>query len=110
MNLFKLEFVDEKYLREEPAEHDLLRVYTGRNISTLEADRLLQRVTDHKWFVSESLRRDVGFHVAAIDYVENFYEPQRDALRMGFDWRGAASRVGDVFRKYFELRGGQFPM
>jgi len=54
----------------------LLQVYTGKSISENEATVLLRKIADHKWFVSEKLHRDVGFHVAAIDFVENFYEPQ----------------------------------
>ena len=62
-------------------ERSLLQIYADRRISDMEANDLLRKVADHKWFVSEKLSRDVGFHVAAIDYVENFYRPAAEVTR-----------------------------
>ena len=56
-------------------ERKVLSKYTGNRISQREANYLWPRISDHKWYLSERLRRDVGFHVAAVDYVENFYRP-----------------------------------
>jgi hypothetical protein len=56
-------------------ERKCLSKYTGRDMSQCEAKNLWPRIEDHKWYLSERLSRDVGFHVAAVDYVENFYEP-----------------------------------
>ena len=61
-------------------QRTLLRIYTGDDISEVDARQIWQRITDHKWYVSEQLGRDVGFHVAAIDYVENFYRANSSRL------------------------------
>ena len=58
-------------------ERKILAKYTGSRISHHEANYLWPRIADHKWYLSERLSRDVGFHVAAVDYVENFYKPVR---------------------------------
>jgi hypothetical protein len=43
----------------------------GVNLSQRDASRLLPRILEHKWFVSERLGRDVGLHAAVVDYLEN---------------------------------------
>jgi len=43
----------------------------GVNLSAKEARETLPRVRDHKWYLSEYLGRDVGWHVATVDYFEN---------------------------------------
>ena len=81
---FKLDFAFERLEQTGPElERNLLRIYTGYDLGENEAKRLYEKISDHKWFVSERLRRDVGFHVAAIDYVEHFYEPYARAEAEG---------------------------
>ena len=75
MVLQKLGFTFNEPIRTGPGmERAILSVYTGDNISEAEAKRLWAKIADHKWYVSERLSRDVGFHVAAVDFIENFYE------------------------------------
>ncbi len=73
---FKLDFVIEKVLENQSFDaQKTLKELTGKNLPKEEAEMVWSRVLDHKWHVSENLRRDVGLRVAAIDYVENFYKP-----------------------------------
>jgi len=56
-------------------ERKLLSEYLRGKIGEPEATYLWPRIMDHKWYLSERLSRDVGFHVAAVDYIENFHRP-----------------------------------
>ena len=94
-------------------ERNLLRVYTGDNISETEAVNLWKKIAEHKWYVSERLSRDIGFHVAAIDYVENFYEPrsgQKFEEKVAESFRKIWRRVAPVLRSYFEAKGSTLPI
>jgi hypothetical protein len=53
-----------------------LNALAGVNLSPVEARETLPRVRDHKWYLSEYLGRDVGWHVAAVDYFENIESPR----------------------------------
>jgi hypothetical protein len=76
MNFYKLDYTIEKVLREAPTpEQKLTKKYLSADFSKREAKYLWDRIIDHKWYIGERLKRDVGFRVAAVDYVENFYEP-----------------------------------
>ncbi len=89
-------------------ERTLLRRYTGQNISTGEAEKLCTRIADHKWYLSERLRRDVGFRVAAVDYVENFYRPISGDLpenKISPYMRTIMRRANNAIRSYFESKG-----
>lgn len=106
---FKLEYATTRMGESGPGfERSLLRIYTDRRISEGEANDLLRKVADHKWFVSEKLNRDVGFHVAAIDYVENFYRPPAVTGRAG-ELRSYVSRmvkmVSSAAIKYLTAKG-----
>lgn len=57
------------------SEQRFLAEFTGKQFSKTEAKNVWEKVVDHKWYVSERLQRDIGLRVAAIDFVENFYEP-----------------------------------
>lgn len=59
----------------ELAAQGLLQAFTGKVIPKFEAQKVWERIPNHKWYLSERLGRDVGMHVAAVDFVENFYEP-----------------------------------
>jgi hypothetical protein len=52
----------------------LLEEFTGKKFVRDEADAVWANVLKHKWNISEKLDRDVGFRVAAIDFMENFYQ------------------------------------
>lgn len=89
----------------------LLQVYTGTSISENEAKALLRKIADHKWLVSEKLDRDVGFHVAAIDFVENFYEPQTvDGSGFGTFALKAFESSRSLLKKYLIAKGEAMPI
>ena len=76
MHFYRLDYtIDETLKRDLSDEQKILREYTGATFAPAEAKTLWAKILDHKWYVSERLRRDVGLRVAAVDYVENFYEP-----------------------------------
>jgi hypothetical protein len=73
---FKLDYVLERLpfeqarLRERRA---LRHAIAGIAVDTSTAQAAWPRIMEHKWYVSERLGRDVGLHVAAIDYFENVH-------------------------------------
>lgn len=76
MNFFKQDYTIEKTLNNIPTPQQVsLKKYADKDFTKREAKYLWERIVDHKWYMSERLKRDIGFRVAAIDYVENFYEP-----------------------------------
>jgi hypothetical protein len=48
-----------------------LQQAAGVRLSRAEASRAWTAILEHKWLLSETLGRDVGLRVAAIDYFEN---------------------------------------
>ena len=62
-------------------EQTLLQHFAGEKYSAEEAKRLCERINDHKWYLSEKLHRDVGYKVAAIDYLENFYQSEKHSSK-----------------------------
>lgn len=75
---FILNYTIEETLAAMPTkEQAILKNLTGLKLSGKEAGYLYERVQDHKWYLGERLKRDVGLRVAAVDYVENFYEPRQ---------------------------------
>ena len=76
MIFYQLDYVVDEVLKNLPTEEQIfLKKYLNKDFPRKEAKYLWERIVDHKWYVSERLKRDVGFRVAAVDYVENFYEP-----------------------------------
>lgn len=72
---YQLDYVIEEVLKNEPnREQVLLKKLVGQDFTKEEAAFVWGKVTDHKWYIGERLKRDVGLKVAAIDYVENFYD------------------------------------
>ena len=57
------------------AEQTFLKRYLSEDLPIREVKYLWEKIADHKWLLGERLKRDVGFRVAAVDYIENFYEP-----------------------------------
>lgn len=84
MIFYTLDYVIEKTLKQNlSAEQLFLQNYTGEKFSKKDAEYLFGRISDHKWYVSERLKRDVGMNVAAVDYFENFYESRKDSKKSG---------------------------
>jgi hypothetical protein len=76
MNFYKLDYTIEKVRQNDPSrEQKILLELAGETFQKREAEILWEKIQDHKWYVSERLKRDIGFRVAAVDYIENFYEP-----------------------------------
>jgi hypothetical protein len=76
MNFYKLDYVIEETLKNDLSrEQQILSEYVGAIFPKEEAVIIWEKVLDHKWYISERLSRDVGLRVAAVDFVENFYEP-----------------------------------
>ena len=114
MAIDKNDFATEKVMRRfRGNERMILRACTGADISEPDAQVLWQRILDHKWYVSERLSRDVGFRVAAIDYVEHFYEPfplTGKASMLSVYGKAFMTRVGTLLQRYFELKGNSIPI
>ena len=92
---FKLDAVIEK-LFAEPAliQKRTLKRLAGVRLSTSMARTLWPRVLEHKWYLSERLRRDVGLRVAAVDYFENIEPPApRTSFRQGNGDEGLPPRL-----------------
>lgn len=75
MVTYQLDYVVEEVLKNQPSlEQSNLKKYVGADFTKEEAKYIWERVIDHKWYVGERLKRDIGLRVAAVDYVENFYD------------------------------------
>jgi len=93
---------------EAGTERKCLSKYTGRDLSQCESQYLWPRIVDHKWYLSESLSRDVGFHVAAVDYMENFYESipsEISTVNKVPSLQTIKRRANKAIRFYFESKG-----
>lgn len=53
---------------------------SGVKIEAEKACELWQKITQHKWILSEKLSRDVGFRTACIDYLENMEAGEERAV------------------------------
>ena len=94
MIFYQLDYVVDEVLKDLPTEEQIfLKKYLSRDFPKKEAKYLRERIVDHKWYIGERLKRDVGFRVAAVDYFENFYEP--------VSFSGGKSRKSGVFDKIF---------
>lgn len=75
MNVYQLDYVVEKVKQNEPApEQKILKQLVGDDFTKAEAKFIWEKIGDHKWYIGERLKRDVGVKVAAVDYIENFYD------------------------------------
>jgi len=90
-------------------ERSAIRKYTGHKFTENEAQYLLPRITDHKWYLSEQLSRDVGFYVAAVDYLEHFYQPPASD-RSEINSRRLMTMAKSLLRFYFEAKGSMPPL
>ncbi|NJM53285.1 MAG: hypothetical protein HC846_07745 [Blastocatellia bacterium] len=86
----------------------LLQEFTGKKFSRNEAENVWSAVLNHKWNMSENLGRDVGFRVAAIDFIENFYQSNKE-IKQRKDLSKGEIKIPQFLRKivrfYFESKG-----
>ncbi len=95
----KTKFSDAQFLLEE---------FTGKRFSRNESDTIWANVVNHKWNISERLGRDVGFRVAAIDFIENFYQSGQGVKQLRnltVPKIKIPSFLSKALRSYFELKG-----
>lgn len=84
MIFYRNDYITEETLRSLPSpEQNILREFAGLKLSKAEAQTLWSKILDHKWYVSERLRRDIGLRVAAVDYIENYYVPASGIRQRG---------------------------
>ena len=105
MYFYQLDYVVEEVLKDVPSrEQAFLKKYSAQEFSKKEAAYLWERITDHKWYIGERLKRDVGFHVATIDYLENFYEANsffKGKRRQPKGLRRILGSANSTLRNYF---------
>src|SRR4028118_208974 len=76
MNSLKFEHVIEEVVTKYPADQRrMLKKLTGVKLSKAEVTKVWLSILEHKWYLSERLRRDVGLKTAAIDFFENIQSP-----------------------------------
>ncbi len=105
MIFYQLDYVVEEIKKNEPSfEQQTLKKYVSADYTKEEAKYVWERVIDHKWYVGERLKRDVGLRVAAVDYVENFYDSStfrhKNNRRNGF-FNRLFKPVSQITRSYF---------
>ena len=77
MYFYKLDYVVDEVLNDLPSQEQfLLKKFAKKDVSKKEAAYLWAKINEHKWYIGERLKRDVGFHAATIDYLENFYDEE----------------------------------
>ncbi len=103
MIFYQLDYVVEKVIQDQPSkEQVVLRKLTDENFTKKEAKLIWEKVVDHKWYIGERLKRDVGERVAAVDYIENFYEPQQISKnKQSGVFRRIANSFTNLGRAYF---------
>jgi Domain of unknown function (DUF4032) len=113
MVIYQLDYVVDEVLKNMPTQEQLfLKKYLNEDFEKKEAKYLWERIADHKWYVSERLKRDVGFRVAAVDYIENFYEPNSvfgNKNKPSGVWRRIFRPVGSGLRSYFVAKSKILP-
>ncbi len=104
MVFYQLDYVVEEIKKTEPSvEQKRLKKYVGADFNKEEAAFIWERVIDHKWYVGERLQRDIGLRVAAVDYVENFYDSsifRKKDKRNGF-FNRILKPVSQMAQSYF---------
>lgn len=105
---YRLDYTIEMLTSTEAVLQGLLEAYTKRVIPKSETKKVWVGILDHKWYLSERLGRDVGMRVAAVDYVENLYEPSRPLS--GDTWLSAIdkwlSSAGSWLKSHFNAITG----
>ena len=107
MVIHQLDYVVEEVLKNQPSfEQQTLKDYTGASFTKPEAKYIWKRVIDHKWYVGECLKRDIGLRVAAVDYVENFYDAsmfRKNNNRNGF-FNRMMRPISQLTQDYFKAK------
>lgn len=93
----------------EAAAQGLVEALTGNVLPRREAKAVLDRIADHKWYLSEQLGRDVGMRVAAIDLVENFYEPT-PVSSASLAFSDLKNKIAGFAKLYFTSKGNTQPL
>jgi hypothetical protein len=76
-----MDHVIEEVLKNAPSpEQIFLKKYLSADFSKREAKYIWKRIVEHKWHISERLRRDVGFRVAAAIISKTFTSPSFSEL------------------------------
>lgn len=92
---FRNDYIIEKIIDEQPSSEQLyLQKMFGEKVARYEAKAYVERILDHKWYVSERLGRDVGLHVAALDFATNI-EPLPSA---GFNRKNSNGKMTRAMR------------
>lgn len=69
---FRNDYIIEKIISKRASrEQVFFQKMFGAKIEKTAAEQFLERILDHKWYVSERLGRDIGLPVAALDFVVN---------------------------------------
>lgn len=109
MSTYELRASDGFIGASEAAAQGMVESLTGIVLPRPEAKNVLERIPDHKWFLSEQLGRDVGIRVAAVDLIENFYTPV-PRKRFGIVANKVWGEVKTAFVRYMEAKGNALPM
>ena len=114
MIFYPIDYVVEEIKKNEPSiEQRNLKKYAGADFTREEAVYVWERVLDHKWYIGERLKRDTGLRVAAIDYLENFYDAsifrRKSNNRKGF-FNRVARPVSETLKNYFVSKSVSSPM
>ncbi len=112
MVFYQLDYVVEEIKKTEPSvEQKRLKKYVGADFNKEEAAFIWERVIDHKWYVGERLQRDIGLRVAAVDYVENFYDSsifRKNDKQNGF-FNRILTPVSQMAQSYFVSKSKSLP-
>ncbi len=85
----------------------LLQEFTGQSFTRKEAEIIWEKIINHKWNISEKLNRDVGFRTAAVDFVENFYQPKKESADTDLTSKilsNVSNSLRAFIRNYFESK------
>lgn len=109
---YRLDYVIHEIQKNAPGIEQInLKKYADADFTKEEAAFIWERVIDHKWFIGERLKRDVGLRVAAIDYLENFFDPS--IFRKNNQHKGILRRlqrtVSQTARNYFTAKSKFLP-
>lgn len=91
----KLDYVIERVLAEPSRiERRTLKRLAGVRLSTSQAQTVWPRILEHKWYLSERLKRAGGMRVATVDYFERIELPTGlRSFRLGGESEGLPPRL-----------------
>lgn len=110
---YQLDYVIEEVRKSAPtAAQRFLMQTLDLELDKDFAAQIVERIDDHKWYMSERMKRDVGMRVAAVDFFENVYEPSQklgDRGRRNGIFRGMLRPIGTSLRSYFVAKSMILP-